>query len=72
MLREVFWLDGRRASVALALQSGRSARRVCAHSSGELEYRLYAFAPRPGKTGCHSVAALIRKLDEFRIPLLWR
>jgi len=35
----------------------------------ELEYVYTHLRRVPEKTGCHSVADLVRKLDEFVIPL---
>jgi DNA-binding CsgD family transcriptional regulator/PAS domain-containing protein len=70
MLREVFGLTEAETSVALAVQSGIPLDGYARTNMVSLN-TVYTHLRRVReKTGCHSVADLIRKLDEFRIPLL--
>jgi DNA-binding CsgD family transcriptional regulator len=56
--------------VALALQSGVALERYARSNNISLN-TVYTHLRRVReKTGCHSIADLVRKLDEFRIPLL--
>jgi DNA-binding CsgD family transcriptional regulator len=72
MLREVFGLTEAETSVALALQSGVPLEAYARTNNVSLN-TVYTHLRRVReKTGCHSVADLIRKLDGFRIPLLSR
>ena len=70
MLREIFGLTEAETGVALALQSGVALERYARSNNISLN-TVYTHLRRVReKTGCHSVADLVRKLDEFRIPLL--
>ena len=69
ILREVFGLTEAETSVALALQSGVPLEMYARTHRVSLN-TVYTHLRRVReKTRCHSVADLIRKLDEFRIPL---
>jgi DNA-binding CsgD family transcriptional regulator len=69
MLREIFGLTEAEAGVALALHSGIPLEQYARSSKVSLN-TVYTHLRRVReKTGCHSVADLVRKLDEFRIPL---
>jgi DNA-binding CsgD family transcriptional regulator/PAS domain-containing protein len=69
MLREIFGLTEAEAGVALALHSGMPLEQYARTSKVSLN-TVYTHLRRVReKTGCHSVADLVRKLDEFRIPL---
>jgi DNA-binding CsgD family transcriptional regulator len=70
MLREIFGLTEAETSVALALQSGIPLEQYARNNTVSLN-TVYTHLRRVReKTGCHSIADLVRKLDEFRIPLL--
>jgi DNA-binding CsgD family transcriptional regulator len=70
MLREIFGLTEAETGVALALQSGVALEQYASTNKVSLN-TVYTHLRRVReKTGCHSVADLVRKLDEFRIPLL--
>ena len=70
MLREIFGLTEAETSVTLALQSGIPLEQY-ARTNGISLNTVYTHLRRVReKTGCHSVADLVRKLDELRIPLL--
>jgi DNA-binding CsgD family transcriptional regulator len=70
MLREIFGLTEAETGVALALQSGIPLEQYARTNKVSLN-TVYTHLRRVReKTGCHSVADLVRKLDEFRIPLL--
>ena len=70
MLREIFGLTEAEASVALALHSGVALEQYGRTNKVSLN-TVYTHLRRVReKTGCHSIADLVRKLDEFRIPLL--
>jgi DNA-binding CsgD family transcriptional regulator/PAS domain-containing protein len=70
MLREIFGLTEAETSVALALQSGIALEHYARTNNISLN-TVYTHLRRVReKTGCHSIADLVRKLDEFRIPLL--
>jgi DNA-binding CsgD family transcriptional regulator len=70
MLREIFGLTEAETGVALALQSGVMLDAYARSHRVSLN-TVYTHLRRVReKTGCHSIADLIRKLDEFRIPLL--
>lgn len=69
MLRELFGFTAAEANLALALQSGLSLDAYARAQMVSLN-TVYTHLRRiREKTGCRSVAELIRKLDEFRIPL---
>lgn len=69
MLREIFSLTEAEAGVALALHSGIPLEQYARTGKVSLN-TVYTHLRRVReKTGCHSVADLVRKLDEFRIPL---
>jgi DNA-binding CsgD family transcriptional regulator/PAS domain-containing protein len=69
MLREVLGLTEAETSMALALQSGVSLDEYARTQRVSLN-TVYTHLRRVReKSGCHSIADLIRKLDEFRIPL---
>lgn len=69
MLREIFGLTEAEAGVALALHSGVPLEQYARTGKVSLN-TVYTHLWRVReKTGCHSVADLVRKLDEFRIPL---
>jgi DNA-binding CsgD family transcriptional regulator/PAS domain-containing protein len=70
MLREIFGLTEAETGVALALQSGVALEQYARTNNVSLN-TVYTHLRRVReKTGCHSIADLVRKLDEFRIPLL--
>ncbi len=70
MLREIFGLTEAETSVALALQSGIPLEAYARTNKVSLN-TVYTHLRRVReKTGCHSIADLVRKLDEFRIPVL--
>jgi DNA-binding CsgD family transcriptional regulator len=70
MLREIFGLTEAETSVALALQSGVALEAYARANKVSLN-TVYTHLRRVReKTGCHSVADLVRKLEELRIPLL--
>ena len=70
MLREIFGLTEAETGVALALQSG-TALEAYARTHNVSLNTVYTHLRRVReKTGCHSVADLVRKLEELRIPLL--
>lgn len=70
MLREIFGLTEAETSVALALQSGIPLEQYARTNKVSLN-TVYTHLRRVReKTGCHSVADLVRKLEELRIPLL--
>jgi DNA-binding CsgD family transcriptional regulator/PAS domain-containing protein len=70
MLREIFGLTEAETGVAQALQSG-IALDVYARTHKVSLNTVYTHLRRVReKTGCHSVADLVRKLEELRIPLL--
>jgi DNA-binding CsgD family transcriptional regulator len=70
MLREIFGLTEAETSVALALHSGIPLDQYARNNTVSLN-TVYTHLRRVReKTGCHSIADLVRKLDEFRIPLL--
>jgi DNA-binding CsgD family transcriptional regulator len=70
MLREIFGLTEAETSVTLALQSGIPLEQYARSNKVSLN-TVYTHLRRVReKTGCHSIADLVRKLDEFRIPLL--
>jgi DNA-binding CsgD family transcriptional regulator len=70
MLREIFGLTEAEAGVALALHSGIPLEQYARTNKISLN-TVYTHLRRVReKTGCHSIADLVRKLDEFRIPLL--
>jgi DNA-binding CsgD family transcriptional regulator len=69
MLRELFGLTAAEANVALALQFGLSLDAYARAHVVSLN-TVYTHLRRiREKTGCRSIAELIRKLDEYRIPL---
>jgi DNA-binding CsgD family transcriptional regulator/PAS domain-containing protein len=70
MLREIFGLTEAETSVALALQSGIALEAYARTNNVSLN-TVYTHLRRVReKTGCHSIADLVRKLEELRIPLL--
>jgi DNA-binding CsgD family transcriptional regulator/PAS domain-containing protein len=70
MLREIFGLTEAETSVAQALQSGVALEAYARANNVSLN-TVYTHLRRVReKTGCHSVADLVRKLEELRIPLL--
>jgi DNA-binding CsgD family transcriptional regulator/PAS domain-containing protein len=69
MLREIFGLTEAEAGVAMALHSGSPLEQYARYSKVSLN-TVYTHLRRiREKTGCHSVADLVRKLDELRILL---
>jgi len=70
MVREIFGLTEAETSVALALQSGVPLEAYARANKVSLN-TVYTHLRRVReKTGCHSVADLVRRLEELRIPLL--
>lgn len=69
ILREVFGFTEAETSVALALHAGVAPAQY-AHTNGVSLNTVYTHLRRiREKTATHSVSELIRKLDEFRIPV---
>ncbi len=69
ILREVFGLTEAEASVAMALTAGVALPQYARTHSVSLN-TVYTHLRRiREKTGCHSVPELIRRFDDFRIPL---
>jgi DNA-binding CsgD family transcriptional regulator/PAS domain-containing protein len=72
IIREVFGLTPAETGVALAVQSGIALDQYAIDQRVSLN-TVYTHLRRVReKTGCHSLADLIRKLDEFRIALQQR